>query len=138
MSIRVYALRLAADKTTTFSQNIDNFIQCTKEGKEASPHVVTRNMRQFMSGMKNYLVNGEREFEREVEKVRLKLRPNEFLNIDAILEDVMMGLVVTPLREHVYKLFVDHYAASGSLQTLSENIQHAQSKHMHDLGVRVS
>ncbi|XP_025153828.1 protein sprint isoform X2 [Harpegnathos saltator] len=135
-TIRAYALRLAADKATTFSQNIDNFIQCTKEGKEASPHVVTRNMRQFMSGMKNYLVNGEPEFEREVEKVRLKLRPNEFLNIDAILEEVMMGLVVTPLREHVYKLFIEHYAATGSLQTLAENIQHAYGKHMHELGVR--
>lgn len=100
--------------------------------------MVTRNMRQFMSGMKNYLVNGEPEFEREVEKVRLKLRPNEFLNIDAILEEVMMGLVVTPLREHVYKLFVEHYAATGSLQTLAENIQHAYGKHMHELGVRVS
>lgn len=33
-----------------------------------------RNMRQFMSGMKNYLVkHGEREFEKEVEKERLKV-----------------------------------------------------------------
>lgn len=55
-SIRAYALQLAADRTTTFSQNIENFIQCTKEGKEASPHIVMRNIRQFMSGMKNYLV----------------------------------------------------------------------------------
>nr|XP_050859391.1 protein sprint-like isoform X3 [Vespula vulgaris] len=136
-TIRSYALQLAADKTTTFSQNIDNFIQCTKEGKEASPHVVMRNMRQFMSGMKNYLVkHGEREFEKEVEKERLKLKPNEFLNLDAILEGVMMGLVVRPLREHVYRLFVDHYASNGSLQTLAESIQHAQGKHVQDLGVR--
>ncbi|XP_015436399.1 PREDICTED: protein sprint [Dufourea novaeangliae] len=136
-TIRTYALQLAADKTTTFSQNIDNFIQCTKEGKEASPHVVMRNMRQFMSGMKNYLVkHGEREFEKEVEKERVKLKANEFLNLDAILEGVMMGLVVRPLREHVYRLFVDHYATTGSLQTLAESIQHAQGKHVQDLGVR--
>ncbi|CAK9827769.1 Protein sprint [Anthophora retusa] len=136
-TIRSYALQLAADKTTTFSQNIDNFIQCTKEGKEASPHVVMRNMRQFMSGMKNYLVkHGEREFEKEVEKERLKLKANEFLNLDAILEGVMMGLVVRPLREHVYRLFIEHYATTGSLQTLAESIQHAQGKHVQDLGVR--
>ncbi|XP_068976737.1 protein sprint isoform X6 [Bombus flavifrons] len=136
-TIRSYALQLAADKTTTFSQNIDNFIQCTKEGKEASPHVVMRNMRQFMSGMKNYLVkHGEKEFEKEVEKERLKLKANEFLNLDAILEGVMMNLVVRPLREHVYRLFVDHYATTGSLQTLAESIQHAQGKHIQDLGVR--
>ncbi|XP_076659341.1 src homology 2 domain-containing protein sprint isoform X2 [Halictus rubicundus] len=136
-TIRSYALQLAADKTTTFSQNIDNFIQCTKEGKEGSPHVVMRNMRQFMSGMKNYLVkHGEREFEKEVEKERVKLKANEFLNLDAILEGVMMGLVVRPLREHVYRLFVEHYATTGSLQTLAESIQHAQGKHVQDLGVR--
>ncbi|XP_011684298.1 PREDICTED: protein sprint-like [Wasmannia auropunctata] len=136
-AIRAYALQLAADKTTTFSQNIDNFIQCTRESKEAIPHVVMRNMRQFMSGMKNYLVkHGERGFEREVEKERLKLRPNEFLNLDAILEDVMMGLVVRPLREHVCRLFIEHYFATGALQTLTENIQHAQGKTIHDLGVQ--
>ncbi|XP_016842477.1 protein sprint isoform X2 [Nasonia vitripennis] len=136
-AIRAYALQLAADKTTTFSQNIENFIQCTKEGKEASPHVVMRNMRQFMSGMKNYLVkHGEREFEKEVEKERLKLKANEFLNLDAILEGVMMCLVVRPLREHVYRLFVEHYAANGSIQTLADSIQLAQPKHIQDLGVR--
>jgi Ras and Rab interactor 2/3 len=73
-SIRAYALQLAADKSTTFSQNIENFIQCTKESKERSPHVAMRNMRQFMSGMKNYLVkHGERGFEKEVEKERNKV-----------------------------------------------------------------
>ncbi|XP_044581676.1 protein sprint isoform X2 [Cotesia glomerata] len=136
-SIRAYALLLAADKTTVFSQNIDNFIQCTMEGKEASPHVVMRNIRQFMSGMKNYLVkHGEREFEKEVEKERLKLKPNEFLNLDAILEGVMMRLVVRPLREHVYKLFVEHYGATGSLNTLADSIQYAHNKHIQELGVR--
>ncbi|XP_011505288.1 PREDICTED: protein sprint [Ceratosolen solmsi marchali] len=137
LAIRTYALELATDKTTTFSQNIENFIQCTKEGKEASPHIVMRNMRQFMSGMKNYLVkHGEREFEKEVEKERLKLKANEFLNLDAILENVMMSLVVRPLREHVYNLFVEHYTANDSIQTLVESIQLAQSKPIQDFGVR--
>ncbi|KAK0090356.1 hypothetical protein PV325_001130 [Microctonus aethiopoides] len=136
-SIRAYALQLATDKSTTFSQNIDNFIQCTTEGKEASPHIVMRNIRQFMSGMKNYLVkHGEREFEKEVEKERLKLKANEFLNLDAILEGVMMRLVVRPLREHVYKLFVEHYNATGSLRTLADSIQYAYGKHIQELGVR--
>ncbi|XP_011351800.1 protein sprint isoform X3 [Ooceraea biroi] len=135
-AIRTYALQLAADKTTTFSQNIENFIQCTRESKEANAKVVMRNMRQFMSGMKNYLVkHGEREFEREVEKERLKLRPNEFLNLDAILEDVMMHLVVKPLREHIYGLLIDNYATTQALQTLAENIQLAQGKTIYDLGV---
>ncbi|XP_014208187.1 protein sprint [Copidosoma floridanum] len=136
-TIRSYALQLAADKSTTFSQNIENFIQCTKESKEASPQVVMRNMRQFMSGMKNYLVkHGEREFEKEVEKERLKLKANEFLNLDHILEDVMMHLVVRPLREHVYRLFVENYMADGSIPMLADSIKLAQSKNMYDFGVQ--
>ena len=37
--VRAYALLLASDKTTTFAQNVDNFIACTKESKETDPHV---------------------------------------------------------------------------------------------------
>lgn len=73
-AIRNYALALAQDKSTTFAQNIENFIQCTCESRETNPQIVMRNMRQFMSGMKNYLVkHGERGFDREVEKERSKV-----------------------------------------------------------------
>ncbi|XP_071440940.1 protein sprint, partial [Hetaerina americana] len=136
-SIRAYALHLAADSSTTFAQNIENFISCTRESRETSPQIVMRNMRQFMSGMKNYLVkHGEREFEKEVEKERLKLKANEFLNLDAILEGVMHRLVVRPLRQHLYCLFVDEYTRSGAIQLLAENIQFARSKAPNELGIR--
>ncbi|XP_034238046.1 protein sprint isoform X2 [Thrips palmi] len=136
-SIRAYALHLAADKSTTFAQNVDNFIACTKESRETRPQVVMRNMRQFMSGMKNYLVkHGEREFDGQVEKERGKLKANEFLNLDAILEGVMHKLVVRPLKEHLYKLFVEEYTRSGAIQLLAENIQYARTKPLHELGIR--
>lgn len=38
-AIRSYALELARDKTTTFAQNIENFIACTCESKEVNPQV---------------------------------------------------------------------------------------------------
>ena len=73
-AVRAYAFKLAADKETVFAQNIDNFISCTMESRETKPQVVMRNMRQFMSGMKNYLVtHGEREFIKEVECERSKV-----------------------------------------------------------------
>ena len=41
-----------------------------------------RNMRQFMSGMKNYLVkHGEREFEKHVEKERMKVSNKKILKL---------------------------------------------------------
>ncbi|KAK6645386.1 hypothetical protein RUM43_001663 [Polyplax serrata] len=137
-SIRSYALHLASDKSTTFAQNIDNFIECTLESKEASPQIVMRNMRQFMSGMKNYLVkHGEREFEKQVEEERMKLKSTEFLNLDAILEGVMHKLVVRPLREHLYKLFVDEYVKTGAIQLLYENLSYARTKSLRDLGLKM-
>ncbi|XP_041981720.1 protein sprint isoform X5 [Aricia agestis] len=126
-ALRAYALHLAQDKSTTFAQNVDNFIACTLDSKETCPQVTMRNMRQFMSGMKNYLVkHGEREFEKEVEKERLKLKPTEFLNLDAILEGVMHRLVVRPLRARLYaQLAAWHAPDLRRLHAAIERAHHA-------------
>lgn len=138
-SIASYALSLANDRTSTFSRNIENFISCTKESRETSPQVVMRNMRQFMSGMKNYLVkHGEGDFQREVQRARSLLKPDEFLNLDSILEGVMHKLVVLPLREHLYGLFVDYYTGTGDLQLLVENVRYASGSTSVEFGLRVS
>lgn len=124
---------------STFSRNIENFISCTKESREVAPQIVMRNMRQFMSGMKNYLVkHGEGDFQREVLRARSMLKADEFLNLDTILESVMHQLVVLPLREHLYGLFVDYYTSTGDIQLLVENVKHAFGKTPLDFGIRVS
>ncbi|CAG4996647.1 unnamed protein product [Parnassius apollo] len=136
-ALRAYALHLAQDKSTTFAQNVDNFIACTLDSKETCPQVMMRNIRQFMSGMKNYLVkHGEREFEKEVEKERLKLKPTEFLNLDAILEGVMHRLVVRPLRGRLYSLLASWHAPD--LRRLHAAIERAQHATPLQLGVKES
>lgn len=96
-------------------------------------------MRQFMSGMKNYLVkHGEGDFQREVLRARSMLKPDEFLNLDTILENVMHQLVVLPLREHLYGLFVDYYTGTGDIQLLVANVKHAFGTTPVDFGIRVS
>ncbi|XP_058445680.1 protein sprint isoform X2 [Malaya genurostris] len=127
-TIGMYALSLADDTESTFSRNILNFISCTKESK-AAPQVVMRNMRQFMSGMKNYLVkHGEGDFAAEVQKARSQLKSDEFLNLDSILEEVMHRLVILPLREHLYGLFVDYYTQSGDIQLLVEKVKQTSGR----------
>lgn len=57
--------------------------------------IVIRNVRQFLNGMKNYLVkHGEGELHDLIEKERTRLNANEFLNIDAILEAVLHKIVL--------------------------------------------
>ncbi|XP_008191541.1 protein sprint isoform X3 [Tribolium castaneum] len=136
-AIRTYALELAQDKNTTFAQNIDNFIACTCESKETNPQIIMRNMRQFMSGMKNYLVkHGEKGFYKEIERERSKLKSTEFLNLDAILEGVMHKLVVKPLKGHLQKLFLDHYTKTGAIRLLADNIQFAATRPIAELAIK--
>lgn len=98
-----------------------------------------RNMRQFMSGMKNYLFkHGEGNFQQEVLRARSLLKSDEFLNLDTILEGVMHQLVVLPLREHLYGLFVDYYTGTGDIQLLVENVKASFGKTPADFGLRVS
>ncbi|XP_055904339.1 protein sprint isoform X2 [Eupeodes corollae] len=136
-SVRCYTLQLASDNKSTFAQNIENFISCTKESREAAPQVVMRNMRQFMNGMKNYLVkHGEGKFHQEVESARARLKSDEFLNLDAILETVMHQLVVLPLRDHLYGMFVDYYTRTEDIQLLVENVKYACGRSATDFGIR--
>lgn len=83
VAIRAYAMDLGSDTSTTFSRAVSNFITCTLESTEKDPAIVTRNVRQFMSGMKNYLVtSGEKEFEAIVKRQQSNV--SYFLNPDVV------------------------------------------------------
>lgn len=135
--IREYICRLSQDRNTTFGSTIENFIQCTLESQETNPHFVTRNVRQFMTGIKNYLVkHGEGELDDIIQKERTNLNPNEILNIDGIIEKALHVCVLQPLKHHIYRLFVEEYTRNGSLPSLSRNIKYARSKTPVEIGLR--
>ncbi|KAJ8308651.1 hypothetical protein KUTeg_013525 [Tegillarca granosa] len=125
--------RLSHDKSTTFGSTIENFIQCTIDSQETNPHIV----RQFMTGIKNYLVkHGEGQLEDTIEKERKRLSSNEILNIDATIERALHVCVLQPLKHHIYTLFVNEYTRNGSLKALSNNIKYARTKSAEDIGLR--
>lgn len=137
--IEAYTLSLAQDESSIFAKNIYNFIACTRESKERIPQKVMRNIRQFMNGMKNYLVkHGEKDFGIEVERARASLKCDEFLNLDQILEGVMHQLIIMPLREHLYELFVDFYGSRGDIELMIDNMKFAENKDPTAFGVKVS
>ncbi|KAG8198131.1 hypothetical protein JTE90_006884 [Oedothorax gibbosus] len=136
-NIRHYIFRLADERDNTFAKTIDHFIQCTKESNETKPGVVMSNIRQFMNGIKNYLLkHGEGRFENLLQEERSKLKPDEFLDIDAVIEDSLHKLVIKPLKAYIYQLFVNEYTRNGSLKLLSDNIKFARTKSPEELGVR--
>lgn len=97
--LQVLILQLGKDCTTTFGRSLQNFLQCTREAKEQRAAAVLRNVRQFISGIKNFLVqHGEPAFDSALLDIRSKLKSNEFLNVDVVLELVLHQLVTLPLR----------------------------------------
>ena len=74
------------------------------------------NIRQFISGMKNYLVGVSPEISQlknEIKKQTELLSDCEFLNIDAILEEVLVDLVISPLNMHIRGLLQIHHAKTN-------------------------
>ncbi|KAL4238463.1 E3 ubiquitin protein ligase rin2 [Mactra antiquata] len=136
-AIRDYIIGLSKDRTTTFGSTIVNFIQCTQESADSNPHNITRNVRQFMTGIKNYLVkHGEGELENLIERERNQLGKDEILNIDAIIEGSLHVCVIQPLKQDIYRLFVNEYTRNGNLKLLSSNIKYARTKTAEEIGIR--
>ncbi|XP_076463753.1 uncharacterized protein LOC143295940 isoform X2 [Babylonia areolata] len=135
--IRDYIFKLSQDRSTTFGSTIENFIQCTVESQERTPHHVMRNVRQFMSGIKNYLVkHGEGQLEDLIETERNKLGSNEILNIDALIETTLHMCVLRPLKHHIYRLFVEFHGRNNSLELMSRNIKYARTKTAEEIGIK--
>lgn len=92
-----------------------------------------------MNGMKNFLINcsnGKGEFLSIVKSERSRLKSNQFLNIDSILECTLQKLIIKPLKNFIYEICIRAYNANGSLKILSHNIKLAQNKSPEELGIR--
>ncbi|VDN03038.1 unnamed protein product, partial [Thelazia callipaeda] len=133
--IQEYVERLSQEENTVFGATLRRFIECTFEAEECDPQVVIRNVRQFLNGLKNYLVkHGEGELHDLIEKERIRLNANEFLNIDAILEAVLHKIVLYPVKPHLYHLMIREYSKNGWLQALSENLTYVRTLSPEQLG----
>lgn len=92
-SVKKVVKQLATTDDGVFGPTIKSFISCTIAAKVQDPFKVMRNVRQFFSGMKNYLVgisNSEsEELRKEIKKQTETLSHSEFLNIDSILEGIL-------------------------------------------------
>ena len=130
-SIRGYIFKLAKNGKSIFGKSINEFISCSTGSKELNPYLLTSNIRQFMNGMKNYLMNkndlSNKELKNLIEKERDNLGSNEIINIDWILEDCMQSIVLRQLKSKIYYLIVDWLINDGSLILMNKNIKYINS-----------
>uniref|UniRef100_A0A0N4ZAG7 SH2 domain-containing protein n=1 Tax=Parastrongyloides trichosuri TaxID=131310 RepID=A0A0N4ZAG7_PARTI len=122
--IQQYIETLSIDSSTIFGATLQRFIECTFEANETCPNTVIRNVRQFLTGMKNYLVkNGEKNLHKIIEEESAKLSENSFLDIDAILETVLYKLLLKPIKNLLYHLSMkknadEHKIVTNNLLTI--------------------
>lgn len=127
-SIKNYVYRLAQCEDSLFGKSILEFISCTSSSTELSPQVVISNTRQFMNGMKNYLIkNGGYELRQLIENERHNLNFKSILNIDSLIEECLQNIILKPLKSKIYYLLVDHQLDDTSLMTISNNVKKLNS-----------
>lgn len=135
MALQSYVERLAEDENTVFGATLKRFIECTVQSEEADPRVVVRNVRQFINGIKNYLVkHGEGDLHALIDQESAHLNANQILNIDAILEAVLHKLLLKRVKPHLYHVMVREHSRAGGLQALSVNIAYVRSLSLSELG----
>uniref|UniRef100_A0A8R1HQK9 VPS9 domain-containing protein n=1 Tax=Caenorhabditis japonica TaxID=281687 RepID=A0A8R1HQK9_CAEJA len=118
-----------------FGQTLRQFVACTKDTKETDPAVVIRNVRQFINGMKNYLVkHGEGDLHRIIDEESSRLNSNQILNIDAVLEAVLHKLLLREVKSLLYHVMVREHSKAGALQLISINIGAVRKMSLTQLG----
>ena len=114
---------LAVSGDTFFGQSVRQFLVCTDESSLTDPRLVMRNMRQFMTGMKNYLLRtGEEKLKKVIEMERAKLSPNTFINIDSAIEEALQDAVIRPLEKKVLELLGTNESCEIATKSAMRNI----------------
>ena len=128
--IRSFILKLSQDTNELFGKSVTEFNHCVQNSKESNPNVIMSNTRQFMNGIKNYLVKNDDlhpELNYLIDNERAKLKSGECLNIDSLIEDCLQFIVLKPLKPTINYLLVDWLIGDGSIVALSKNIKKINS-----------
>jgi hypothetical protein len=127
-SIRNLIFRMAKNERSLFGKNVSEFLNCTHKSKEQNPNTLMSNIRQFMNGIKNYLIKNisdahNLDLRLLIEKERANLDLTQILNIDSLIEDCLQSIVLRPLKAKIYYLLVDWLVNDNSLILISKNIK---------------
>ncbi|EGD78399.1 hypothetical protein PTSG_09467 [Salpingoeca rosetta] len=143
--------RLLSSSRTAEGRTVDSFVQCTEDAEEDDFHVVMRNIRQFLDGMRNFVLaqhgnatligNGR---DTQSKKVALLL-PLVFYfalwhvapgALPSIIEMILQNRIVPRLHQHVYKLIINHFQSrQGDLAQFKANLTALQRSEPEDIGL---
>lgn len=135
-SIQEVVKRLAVDPQCRLGAMVESFISSTVDKCEThKPDAVLKSLRQFMTGVKNYLFNNQ---EVEVEAQLDKYCDLTGMEVDAIFESALHQVLLERLKDDIYLCFIRHFNESGSLTLLDRNIRSAKEMSCEELGIKGS
>uniref|UniRef100_A0A0V0J926 FERM domain-containing protein n=1 Tax=Schistocephalus solidus TaxID=70667 RepID=A0A0V0J926_SCHSO len=107
--IRDFVHALANDGECAFSKQVLTFIDCTKQRGYCSPHLTMQGVRQFMSGLINYLQNNPLDgIDVALKAEREELRGLNYLSVGKELEKVIQELILRPLHHHLLQEIMEY------------------------------
>ncbi|XP_067941460.1 serine-rich adhesin for platelets-like [Watersipora subatra] len=72
-------------------------------------HIVLSNVRQFIDGMKRFLLNRpDTQMMFAIQRERIRLDANQLINLDAIMEAVLEKVILQPLSDHLLSVITTH------------------------------
>ncbi|RNA13788.1 sprint [Brachionus plicatilis] len=125
-SIRNLIVKMSQNEKIIFGKNIQEFIKCTLGLKELNPFLLMSNTRQFMNGIRNYLLKNDSsnsELRDLLEKEQENLGANELIHVDSLIEDCLQSIILQPLKAKIYYLMVDWFISDNSMISIKHGMK---------------
>ncbi|CAH8441342.1 unnamed protein product [Schistosoma rodhaini] len=102
--IKKFFHRLMTNPKSQIAEQINLFLECTKASSDRGPYRTMQSIRQFISGMTNYLLkNPYLGLPKAVEREKKELNEFGYVNVGFHLESALQRYILKPLHFHVIK-----------------------------------
>ncbi|KAF8562687.1 hypothetical protein P879_02120 [Paragonimus westermani] len=122
--IRRFLHHLMRDKTNHVAEQVNLFLECTRNGTDRGPYRTMQSIQQFISGMTNYLLqNSEFGLSEAVELEKRQLSDCGFLNVSSLLEKTLQRYILRPLHRHIIRQLKREQIKNNELDPLRTMVQ---------------
>ncbi|KAF5403110.1 hypothetical protein PHET_02554 [Paragonimus heterotremus] len=122
--IRRFLHHLMRDKTSRVAEQVNLFLECTRNGTDRGPYRTMQSIQQFIGGMTNYLLrNSEAGLSEAVELEKRQLSDCGFLNVSSLLEKTLQRYILRPLHRRIIRQLKREQIKNNELDPLRTLVQ---------------
>ncbi|CAH8507708.1 unnamed protein product [Dicrocoelium dendriticum] len=121
---RNYVCDLMREKSSPLANQINLFLECTRNSVNQGPYRTMQSVRQFISGITNYLLqNPKLGLPSAIELEKRQLSDFGFVNVGALLESSLQKYVLRPLHRHIIRQLRQEQIRHNELGPLQNTVQ---------------